>query len=79
AHVHTSHEAVRRGLGYAWLPLGYVADDLASGALVRLPVVEGSERVVPMHLVYSDRDLAGPATRRLGEIFMEMLPGLTTQ
>lgn len=75
SHLHTSHEAVRHGLGYAWLPLGYVAEDLESGTLVRLPVSEGSERVVPMYLVYSDRDLAGPATLRLGEVLKEQLSG----
>lgn len=78
SHIHTSQAAVRRGLGYAWLPLDYVAGDLEQGRLVRLPVAEGSERVVPLYLVYADRDLAGPATRRLGEILMRELPRLSS-
>ncbi len=78
SHIQTSQAAVRRGLGYAWLPLDYVADDLAQGRLVRLPVAEGSERVVPLYLVYADRDLAGPASRRLGEILMNELPRQST-
>lgn len=73
AHISTSLEAVRRGLGYAWLPEGYVSADLTSGRLKRLPVSEGGERIVAVYLVYADRDIAGPATRQLGGILKDQL------
>jgi len=79
SHIQTSQAAVLRGLGYAWLPLDYVAKDLAEGRLVRLPVTAGAERVVPLYLVYAERDLAGPATRRLGEILLTELPRLAAE
>jgi DNA-binding transcriptional LysR family regulator len=67
-HINTSLAAVRRGLGYAWLPEGYLQQDLASGELKRLPMEQGGERVISLYLVLADRDIAGPATRALANI-----------
>lgn len=67
-HINTSLAAVRRGLGYAWLPEGYLEQDLASGAIKRLPMEQGGERVLSLYLVLADRDIAGPATRALADI-----------
>ncbi|WP_339896956.1 LysR family transcriptional regulator [uncultured Gilvimarinus sp.] len=67
-HISTSLAAVRSGLGYAWLPEGYLEQDLASGAIKRLPMEQGGERVVTLYLVLADRDIAGPATRALAQI-----------
>ncbi|MCP8898678.1 LysR family transcriptional regulator [Gilvimarinus xylanilyticus] len=71
AHITTSLTAVRRGLGYAWLPSGYIDEHLQSGALKRLPMVQGVERKVAVYLVYAEPDLAGPATRALGAAFKQ--------
>ncbi|WP_049721577.1 LysR family transcriptional regulator [Gilvimarinus polysaccharolyticus] len=67
-HINSSLMAVRRGLGYAWLPEGYLQDDLARGTIKRLPVEQGGERVIALYLVFADRDIAGPATRALADI-----------
>lgn len=74
SHTKTSLEAVRRGLGYAWIPEGYVLDDLAAGRLSLIDVESGAERVTSTYLTYADKDLAGPATRRLAQILKERLP-----
>lgn len=74
SHTKTSLEAVHRGLGYAWIPEGYVLDDLAAGRLSLIDVESGAERVTSTYLTYADKDLAGPATRRLAQILKERLP-----
>ncbi|MDO3385752.1 LysR family transcriptional regulator [Gilvimarinus sp. SDUM040013] len=68
AHLTTSLLAVKQGLGFAWMPEGYIGQALARGELKRLPIAEGGERKVPLYLVLSDQDIAGPATRALAEI-----------
>jgi DNA-binding transcriptional LysR family regulator len=74
SHVKTSLDAIRLGLGYAWLPEAYLQDDIQAGRLKFLPLELGSVREVPTYLTFADRDFAGPATRKLGEILKEQLP-----
>ena len=69
SHVKTSIEMLKHGLGFAWIPREHLRAELASGELVRLPLVEGGSRIVELHLVYADRDGAGPATRALARLF----------
>ena len=71
SHLATSIEAVRRGYGFAWLPELRIRDELAAGALKRVPSREGGERFAPLYLIFADREHAGPATRRLAEIIRE--------
>lgn len=71
SHVATSIAMIRRGTGFAWLPLTRVADDLKSGALRELPLERGSRRQITLFLTYADADSAGPATRRLGKLLAE--------
>lgn len=73
AHTATSLKAVKQGLGFAWLPEGYIQKDLESGSLKPLPVTAGGERQLSLYLVFSDQDIAGPATRALAEILMAKL------
>jgi len=68
SHKATSIRAARMGLGFAWYPEENIREELASGALVPLPLAEGRERYVTLYLIYADPDLAGPGTRRLAEI-----------
>lgn len=65
--VEAAIEAVARGLCYGWLPRHQIADRLAAGALVPLPIEVGSTRTIPLVLVYADPERAGPATRALAE------------
>lgn len=74
SHIKTSLDAIRMGLGYAWLPDAYTKDDITTGALKFLPVEIGSEREVAVYLTFADKEFAGPATKRLADIFKECLP-----
>jgi DNA-binding transcriptional LysR family regulator len=74
SHIKTSIDAIRMGLGYAWLPDAYTYEDIAAGRLKYLEVEIGAERDVPTYLTFADRDFAGPATRRLAEILKAELP-----
>ena len=69
--VASSIQAVSRGHGFAWLPSAQIADELASGQLVPLPLREGRERVMTLYLVLADPDFAGPGVRRLAQILRE--------
>jgi DNA-binding transcriptional LysR family regulator len=67
SHVATSIAMIRRGTGFAWLPVTRIGDLLDSGELAPLPLGEGSRRAITLYLSYADSDRAGPAARRLGE------------
>lgn len=73
SHMSTSVQAVRNGLGFAWLPVAYIDEDLARGTLRPLPLREGGERSGEVYLVFADRDGAGPVTRRLAEVLKTVL------
>jgi DNA-binding transcriptional LysR family regulator len=64
------------GLGFAWYPEENIRDELASGALVPLPLAEGRERYVTLYLVYADVESAGPGARRLAEILRSRVVAL---
>lgn len=65
SHIKTSLDAIRMGLGYAWLPDAYTHEDIQAGRLKYLPVEVGAVREVPTYLTFADNEFAGPATRRL--------------
>jgi DNA-binding transcriptional LysR family regulator len=71
SHKATSIRAAVMGLGYSWYPEDSVREELERGALRPLPLREGGERAATLHLVYADRDSAGPGTRRLAQIIQE--------
>ncbi|MEM7405054.1 MAG: LysR family transcriptional regulator [Pseudomonadota bacterium] len=68
SHFRNSLEALDLGLAYAWLPEPYVAAHLLNGRLRELRLAEGGRRRVDLHLVFTDRSTAGPATVRLAEL-----------
>ncbi len=74
SHIKTSLDAIRMGLGYAWLPDAYTQEDIDAGRLKYLPVEIGEVREVPTYLTFADNEFAGPATRRLAEVLKENLP-----
>lgn len=74
SHIHTSLEAIRLGLSYAWLPEAYLHEDLKAGRLKLLPMETPSERVHALYLIFADRELAGPAARHLAEVLQARLP-----
>lgn len=67
----TSIRAAVMGLGYAWYPEDSVRDELQRGLLKAVPLREGAERATTLHLIYADREAAGPGTRRLAQIIRE--------
>jgi DNA-binding transcriptional LysR family regulator len=70
-NVSTSIGAVCRGYGFAWFPEEKIRHELAAGQLKPLPLRDGRERSVPIYLIYTDRDAAGPGTLRLAQIIRE--------
>ncbi len=78
-HKATSIRAACMGLGFAWYPEENIREELASGALVPLPLAEGRERYVTLYLVYADVESAGPGARRLAEILRNGVVDLARQ
>jgi DNA-binding transcriptional LysR family regulator len=64
----TSIRAAVMGLGFAWYAEDAIREELDSGRLKALPMREGAERHVTLHLIYADRDALGPGARRLAEV-----------
>lgn len=73
SHKATSIRAACLGLGFAWYPRDLIRDELATGALLPLPLREGAERHADLYLIFPDRDYAGAGTRRLAELFRTMV------
>ncbi len=71
SNLATSIEAARLGHGFAWLPEERIREELKAGTLKALPLREGGERYAELYLIFTDREHAGPATLRLGEIIRE--------
>jgi len=80
----TSIRAACMGLGFAWYATENIREELDSGALRPLPLVEGAERFVTLYLVFADRAATGPGALRLAEIIRSRIaetcepPGLAT-
>ncbi|MES1945157.1 LysR family transcriptional regulator [Salinisphaera sp. PC39] len=67
SHLATSRDMLERGLGFAWFPESRIRDALDAGRLKPLPLGASGSRLVPLQLIFSDRDRAGPATRALAQ------------
>ncbi len=65
---------ISAGLAFAWLPDHIVAERLANGSLLALPLEAGGTRRVPLSLVTVQPDLAGPALRAAVECFRQHVP-----
>jgi DNA-binding transcriptional LysR family regulator len=67
ADLGAKHAFLRAGLGWGGMPLDAVAEDLASGALVRLQIEapQAQMLVMPMSAVYLTESPPGPAGRWL--------------
>jgi DNA-binding transcriptional LysR family regulator len=75
-HQATSIRAACMGLGFAWYPEENIRDELASGALLPLPLAEGRERYATLYLVYADVEATGPGAQRLAEILRGKVAGI---
>ena len=64
-------EAVRNGLGFAWLPAHQVRPLIDAGGLAPLNLREGQRYLADLYLVYGEPDRVGPATRELARLLTE--------
>jgi len=72
-NMSTSIGAACRGYGFAWLSEEKIRAELDEGILKPLPLREGSERSVPLYLIFADRESPGPGVLRLAEIIREQV------
>src|SRR5882672_3869024 len=70
-NMSTSIMAVSMGMGYARYTEDKIRSEQRMGLLKPLEMREQGMMDVALHLVYADRDGAGPGVRRLGEIIRE--------
>ncbi|WP_447528005.1 LysR family transcriptional regulator [Vreelandella sp. TE19] len=71
SHLNTSLDMIKRGLGFAWMPVTRIADELERGDLKPLPLTAGGIREAPFQLIFKDRDHAGPATHAMAQVLRE--------
>ncbi|SDM26532.1 DNA-binding transcriptional regulator, LysR family [Modicisalibacter muralis] len=76
SHLATSLDMLERGLGFAWFPETWIVDALESGRLEPLPLNAGGIRQVPIQMIFSDQDRAGPATRAMAQALTEAVATL---
>lgn len=67
----TAVMVVEAGLGFAWLPVCRIQQQLASGQLKALPLNAGQVRRGSLHLVIADPRQSGEAVNELAECFRQ--------
>jgi len=72
SHFSTSLHIVRNGMAFAFMPRDWVAEDIAQGRLVILPLTMGANRIIPMYLMLASAEASGPATRKLGDLLLSI-------
>lgn len=72
SHFSSSIEAVKAGLGFAFLPFTRVAADISTGSLIEIPLDPPYNREVPLHLILTDQSEAGPAAKSLADIIRKI-------
>jgi len=73
SQIATSIQAVSMGFGFAWLPEEHIKQELETGLLKPLKLLEGGTREVPLYLVIANPDFAGPGIKRLAEIIKKLV------
>ena len=76
ADMGAKHALLVAGLGWGNMPIAMVRDDLASGRLVRLSLVEAHTAPYPLHLIHRTDDPPGPAGKWLMEQFKQRASSL---
>lgn len=70
---HSKRLAVLAGVGFGWMPLHLVAQDLVQGALAEVPFVDGSRWTYHPHLVARADGSLGRAGRRFRSLWLAEL------
>jgi len=68
SNIATSVDMIRRGVGFAWLPVTRIQDLLQKGEMVPLPLENGGVRSMMLQLYYAEHDRCGPGVRHLAEL-----------
>lgn len=69
SHLRTSIDMICNGLGFAWLPISSIKNELEKGQLKPLPLQYNGKRSMQLHLIFKDKDSLGPAAKTfLGEL-----------
>ncbi|WP_250656922.1 LysR family transcriptional regulator [Alkalimarinus coralli] len=61
----TSIKIVKRGLGFAFIPRHLIEEELKTGELKRIPLVMDARKSLPLYLILSAMENAGPACKAL--------------
>ena len=78
SHIKTAIDAVKQGLGFAWLPELAISEELRSGVLKPLPLAEGGRERAQLYLIHADRDSIGPGQRELAAILQRRCQALAS-
>lgn len=78
-HITSSIDMIRRGMGFAWLPLSRCQHAIDKGELRPLPMGQDARRNVQLYLIHAELDRAGPATRYLADRLMHAAQGSSTR
>lgn len=73
SHFSSTLTILRAGLAFAFLPEDWVEDDLRAGTMRRVVLANPQERVIPLYLMLSSPESAGPATALLAKTLKECL------
>jgi DNA-binding transcriptional LysR family regulator len=69
--IATLIEAVSNGYGFAWLPEEHIRNELETGILKPLPLQEGAIREIPLYMIVTRADFAGPGVEHLAALLKE--------
>lgn len=73
SHFSNSIKVIRAGLGFGLLPLNWIEQELADDSLCRIDAPPHMTRVVPVFLMLTNRQAAGPAARALHDLVADSL------
>lgn len=79
SHFSTTVKLLLSGLAFAFVPQNWVEAELASGSLQKISVEPSMDRVIQMHLMQSNQQASGPATKALYNIILEKLSSTSLQ
>lgn len=68
SHFASSVEAVKSGLGFAFLPDSYIEDALDQQRLKLIPLAVPAQRQLTINLILAEQSYAGPAAKALAEV-----------
>ena len=76
--IDTAITAIRHGLGFGWLPLHLISDDLLHGRLRALNLQQGGSYFASLYLLFAHQQNSGPATRELASIIQDCVAQQTS-